>query len=99
MPEFLKQQEILRKQEMEKIANQRQENLEMHRKELEQQEKRFSELLETLFKKYLIYYSQDSVINSIGEFVYKPDEEVTFGAYVRRCCGADKRVDSANKLS
>ena len=24
------------------------------------------------------------MINSIGEFVYKPDEEVTFGAYFRR---------------
>ena len=26
-------------------------------------------------------FSQDSVINSIGEFVYNPNEEVTFGAY------------------
>ena len=51
---------------------------------------RFSKLLETFSKREndpgnSNIFSQDSVINSIGEFVYKPDEEVTFGKYFRRC--------------
>ena len=84
MREFLKQQEILRKQEMEKIEKQRQEDLERHRKELEQQ-KKFSKLLETFSKREnnpgsSNIFSQNFVINSIGEFVHKPNEEVTFGA-------------------
>ena len=88
MLEFLKQQEILRQQEMEKIENQRQKNLERHRKELEQQQQKkgFWELQETSSKcendpGSSNIFSQNSVINTIGEFVYKPDEEVTFGAY------------------
>ena len=87
MLEFLKQQEILRKQEMEKFQSQRWENLERNRKELEQQE-RISKLLETFSKAEndsgsSNMFSQDSVSNSIGEFVYKPDE-VTFKEYFRR---------------
>ena len=78
IPEFLKQQEILHIQDMEKLQKQRQEDLE-----------RFSELLETLSRREndpgsSNTFFQNSVINSIGEFVYKPDEEVTFGPYFRR---------------
>ena len=49
----------------------------------------FSKLLETFSKREndpgtSNIFSQDSVINSIGEFVYKPDEEVILGVYFRR---------------
>ena len=89
MLEFLKQQEILSKQEMEKFENQRLEDLERNRKEREQQDKKLSKLRETFSKREnnpgsSNIFSLDSVIKSIGEFVYKPDEEVTFGAYFRR---------------
>ena len=89
MLEFLKKQEILRKQNMEKFQKQRQEDLERHQKELEEQEERFSKLLETFSKRKngpcsSNIFSQDSVIKSIGEFVYKPDEEVTFGVKFRK---------------
>ena len=47
--------------------------------------KRFSKLLETFSKREnnqgSSIFSKDSVINSIGKFVYKLDEEVTFRAY------------------
>ena len=84
----MKQQEILCKQEMEKFQNQCQEDLERRRRELEQQEKRFLELLKTFPKREndpdsSNIFSQDSVINSIGEFLYKTDEEISFGAYFR----------------
>lgn len=74
---------------MEKIENQHEEDLERHWKELEQQEKRFSKLLEIFSKREndpssSNIFSQDSVINSIGEFLYKPDEEVTLGVYFQR---------------
>ena len=49
--EFEKQQEISRKQETEKFENQRLEDLKGHRKELVQQEKSFSKLLETFSKR------------------------------------------------
>ena len=29
-------------------------------------------------------FSQESVINSVDEFIYKPEKEVTFEAYFRR---------------
>ena len=88
MLEFLKQKEILCKQKMEKSENQRQEDIEKHRKELEQ-EKKNSILLETFSRREnhpgnSNIFSQDSVINSIGEFLYKPDEQVTFREYIRR---------------
>ena len=74
---------------MGKFQKQRPEDLERHRKELEQQKERFSKLLETFSKRendpcITNIFSRDSVINSIGEFVYKPDEKVTSEAYFRR---------------
>ena len=88
MLELLKQQEILCKQDMEKFQK-HQEDLERHQKEFEQQEERFSKLLETFSKREnnpgsFNIFSQDSVINLIGEFVYKPNKGVTFGAYFWR---------------
>ena len=73
---------------MEKFRKQHQEELEKHWKELEQQEERFSKLLETFSKREndpgcSNIFSQDSIINLIGEFVYKPNE-VTFGTYFWR---------------
>ena len=78
--EFLKQQEILCKQEMEKIENQ-------HRKESEQQEKRFSKLLETFSEREnnpgsSNIFSQDSIsrlINLYTSQTKKSHSEHTFG--------------------
>ena len=89
MLEFLKPQKNLRKQDMEKFQNQCQGDLERHRKELEQQEETLSKFQETFSKREIDpgssdIFSQDSIINSIGEFIYKPDKEVTFGAYFQR---------------
>ena len=72
-----------------KFENQHREDLERHRKELKQREKRFSKLLETFSKRendpgssYI--FSQDFIINSISEFVYRPDKKVTFRAYFQK---------------
>ena len=56
--------------------------------EYERQEERFGKLLECLTKQNdsenLNIFSQESVINSVGEFIYKPEEEATLEAYFRR---------------
>ena len=80
-----------------KQENLHQEDLQRHREELErqrqedlkQQEKKFLKLLETFSKREndpgsANIFSRDSVINSLGEFLYNPDEEVTFEVYFRR---------------
>ena len=77
MLEFLKQQE-----------KQWQEDLKRLHESIEQREERFGKLFECLTKENdpgnLDIFSQESVINSVDEFIYKP-EEVTFEAYFRRC--------------
>ena len=82
MLEFLKQQEKQRQEDL-KQQEQQQEDL----KSIERQEERFGKLLECLTKENdpenLNIFSQESVINSVGEFIYKP-EEVTFEAYFRK---------------
>ena len=51
---------------------------------IERQEERFGKLLECLIKQNdpgnLNIFSQESVINSVGEFIYKPEKEVTIEA-------------------
>ena len=89
MLELLKQLEILRKQDMEKFQKQCQEDLERYWKELKQLEERFSKLLKTFSKREndpgcSNIFSKDSIINSVSEFIYKPDEEITFEAYFQR---------------
>ena len=58
------------------------------KKSIERQEERFGKLLKCLSKPNdlgnLNIFSQESVINSVGKFIYKPEEEVTFEAYFRR---------------
>ena len=77
MLEFLKQQEI-----------QLQEDFKRLHENIERQEEKFVNLLECLTKQNdsvnLNIFSQVSVIISIGEFIYKPEKEVTFVAYFRR---------------
>ena len=72
--EFLKQQKI------------QQEALKRLHENTERQEERFMKLLECLTKQNdsgnLNIFSQELVINSVDEFIYKP--EVTFKAYFRR---------------
>ena len=76
MLEYLRQQE-----------KQWQEDFKRLHESIERQEKRFAKLLECLTKENdsgnLNIFSQESVINSVGEYIYKP-EEVTFEAYFRR---------------
>ena len=64
---------------MEKFQKQHQEDLKKLQKEFEEQEDRFTKLLETFSEKEndpgsSNIFSQDSIINSIGEFVCKPDK-------------------------
>ena len=87
--EFLKLQEKQRQENFER-QERRFERLEkQQREDFERQELRFSKLLDSFSKRESDQgssnsFSQDSVVNSIGEFSYKPDEEVTFAAYFRR---------------
>ena len=53
---------------------------------IECQEERFVKLLECVTKKEsnsgnFNTFSQDPVINSVGKFIYNPEEEVTFEAH------------------
>ena len=65
---------------------QQQEDLKRLHESIEQQEERFGKLLKCLTKENgtgnLNIFSQESVINSVGEFIYKP--ELTFEEYFRR---------------
>ena len=81
MLEFLKQQEKQRQEDLKQVK-QRHEHLKRLHASIERQE-RFRKLLDCLTKENdpenLNIFSQKSVINSVGEFIYKP-EEVTFEA-------------------
>ena len=83
MLESLKWQEDLKQQE-----KQWQEDLKKLHESFEWQEERFRKLLKCLIKENnpgnLNIFSQELVINSVGEFIYKPEEKVTFEAYFRR---------------
>ena len=93
--EFQKQQEKQR-QDL-KQGKQRQEDFKTQEKQQKkdskrvhesiEQEERFGKLLESLTKENdsgnLNIFSQESVINSVSEFIYKP-EEVRFETYFRR---------------
>ena len=76
MSEFLKKQEKRRKEDFKRLHE-----------SIERQEERLWKLLKCLTKEKdpgnLNIFLQESVINSVGEFIYKP-EEVTFEAYFRR---------------
>ena len=84
MLEFLKQQGKQRQEDL----KQRQEDLNRIHESIERQEERFGKPLECGTKENdpgnLNIFSQESVINSVGEFIYKREGEVTFQAYFRR---------------
>ena len=81
MLEFLKQQGKQCQEDL-KQQEKRQEDLKGLHESIERQEERFGKLLECLTKENdlgnLNIFSQESVVNSVGEFIYKP--EVTFEA-------------------
>ena len=83
MLELLKQQE--KQQDLKQQEIQQKEDLKILHENIEQE--RFAKLLVCLTKQNdpgnLNIFSQESVINSVGEFIYKP-EEVTFEAYLRK---------------
>ena len=87
MLKFLKQKEKQRQEYLKHQGKQRQEDFKRLHESIERQEERFGKLLECLTKENdpenLDIFSQESVINSVGEFIYKP-EEVTFEAFFRR---------------
>ena len=74
---------IVKRQEI-----QRQEDSNRLHESIKRQEERFGKILECFTKQNdpgnLNIFSQETVINSVGEFIYK-QEEVTFDAFFRRC--------------
>ena len=84
--EVLKQQEKRRQEDLKQQEKQQEDFKRLH-ENIERQEERFAKLLECLRKQNdsgnLNIFSQESVINSVGEFIYKPEKEVTFEAYFR----------------
>ena len=84
--EILKQQEK-QQEDLKQQEKQRQEDLKRLHKSIEWKEERFRKLIECLTKENdpenLNIFLQELVINSVGKFIYKP-EEVTFEAYFRR---------------
>ena len=98
MLEFLKQQEKQWQEDLKQQEKQWQEDLKQQEKQqedlkrlhesIEQQEERFGKLHKCLTKENdpgnFNIFSQESIINSVGEFIYKKEEELTFKAYFRR---------------
>ena len=86
--EFLTQQEKQRKEDLKQHEIQRQEDLKRLYGSNERQEESFEKIIECLIKQndseISKKFSQESVINSLGEFIYKP-EEVTLRGYIL-CC-------------
>ena len=86
--EDLKQQEKQRQEDSIQQVKQRQNDLKRLHESIERQKERFGKLLESLTKENepgnLNMFLQKSIINSVGEFINKPEGEVTFKAYFRR---------------
>ena len=79
MLEFLKPQEKQRQKDFKQQQILWQEDFKRLHESIERQEERFSKLLECLTKQNdlgnLNIFSQESVKNSVGEFIYKPEAE------------------------